>query len=342
MGKVIYTDEPSDSLKGCIDELDADKVFVLTDRNVEEKTGIDVEKFAPGAQKILIEPGEESKDLRTASHIWSELGTGGATRRSVLVNVGGGVVSDLGGFAASVFKRGIRFINVPTTVLAAADAAIGGKTGIDYMGLKNEIGTFAMPEKVIVSREWFSTLGRNEILSGFGEIVKMALLTAPDLYRELLDKDALADEDLFGRALRYASVAKEEIVEKDPTEKGLRRILNLGHTAGHAFEMIAAEKGQPITHGEAVAHGIYYALRISEKYCGLAPEVAAEYKERILERYYNSLSLSGDDMASLLEKMSHDKKNRNDGRISFVLISAPGHPLEAVELEPTLLPDFLE
>lgn len=339
VSRVLYTDALHEELAKALEEIDASGVFVLTDRNVEPL----VESLAAVAEapRFVLEPGEQSKSLESAAKLWSWLGDQGATRRSVLVNIGGGVVSDLGGFVAATFKRGMRFINVPTTLLAAADAAIGGKTGIDFNGLKNEVGTFAMPERVIVSAAPLATLPRREVLSGFAEVIKMALLTDAALYRELLEGDALTDSSLMGRALRNAAMQKERVVAADPKEKGLRRILNLGHTAGHAYEMLTARAGTPITHGEAVAHGIHTAMRLSEKYAGLDPAVIRDYKARILDRYYTPLPSAADAPRALLRLMAHDKKNPDAKSISFVLLAAPGHPIESTLLPPETVSLFL-
>ncbi|MBD5205349.1 MAG: 3-dehydroquinate synthase [Bacteroidales bacterium] len=338
---VIYTENPSESIRNVVNELNPDRCFILTDSNVRgylERLLTD--DFNPCV--IELAPGEESKSIETVLKIIDALIDGGATRRSLLINFGGGVVSDTGGFAASIFKRGIKYVNVPTTVLSAADAAIGGKTGVDYRGLKNEIGVFAKPQRVIICPSWFKTLGRDELLSGFGEIVKMALITSPEIYGELVSKDALTDEALFEVALLNASRQKERIVSLDPTEKGLRRILNFGHTAGHAFEMSAAMKGKPVPHGAAVAYGILVALWLSEIYCSLDSDVAKEFKCGILDRYYDRLPLDRGDIEELLRIMSHDKKNSKHGVPSFVLLEQPGKPVEAFEPAPDVLRGVLE
>ena len=326
--RVVYTDNLAATLRDTLRELDADRVFVLTDRNVQpiwESLGI-----GGDMPLYVVEPGEASKSLQQASKLWEWLVTFGATRRSVLVNVGGGVVTDLGGFVAGTFKRGMRFVNVPTTVLGASDAAIGGKTGIDFMGLKNEVGVFSQPEKVIICGTVLATLGRDEVVSGFAEVVKMAMLTDRSLYDGLLAGDAPGDSGLMGRAMHHAAVAKEDIVARDPYEKGLRRILNLGHTAGHAFEMAAAAKRRNISHGEAVAHGILVALRLSEMMLGFPHDETERYKERILRRYYRPLPLEKTDIDRLMELMRHDKKNRNVGEFNFVLLDSIGNPRESV------------
>ncbi len=338
-GEIIYSSAPAEALTSLLERLDADRVFVLTDSNVASLAA----RLVPAGEHIVIAPGEGSKTLEGAVSIWRRLVNAGATRRSVLVNVGGGVVSDLGGFVAATFKRGMRAVNVATTLLAAADAAIGGKTGIDFEDLKNEIGVFAMPEAVVISEEFLQTLPEAELLSGFGEVVKMALLTDAGLYGALLNGDALADASLMGRAMRNAAEAKARIVRLDPREQGLRRILNLGHTVGHALEMVTAAGEYPLSHGAAVAHGILAALILSERYAGLDPSVRDDYKTKILDRYYQALSLTAEECARVIALMAHDKKNRRAGEISFVLIEAPGEPVQEYSLpsDPAQLLPFL-
>lgn len=324
-GNVVYTDSAETGLASVLDGLDADRVFLLTDSNVAPVCRLDKSRFA---SVHVIEPGEGSKSVGGACGVWEWLATSGATRRSVLVNCGGGVVTDLGGFAAATFKRGIRFINIPTSVLGAVDAAIGGKTGIDFMGLKNEVGAFAQAVRVIVSPEYLETLPRAEVVSGLGEVVKMALIADPGMYRRLVEGDALGDRELLGDAMRSAALAKEAIVAQDPHERGLRRILNFGHTAGHAYEMLAAGLGTPISHGEAVAHGILTALRMSHEQLGLPVEIATEYRERILDRYFKPLPFDVEAKRDELhELMRHDKKNSGAGEITFILLEAPGNPV---------------
>lgn len=327
-GSVVYTDEPAAVIASAVSELNPDAVFVITDSVVARLCGS--ESLVPGARVFVMPPGETAKSLDTAVDIWNFLKDGGASRRSLVVNVGGGTVSDAGGFAASVFKRGLRFLNVPTTILAAADAAIGGKTAIDFGGLKNEIGSFAWPERVVISARFFDTLPRSERLSGLAEVVKTALLTDSSLYAEIVDGDCMTDPALMARAVRHAAAAKQKIVSLDARESGLRRILNLGHTAGHAFEMLAASSGHPLTHGEAVAHGILVALRLGERLAHTVPGLAATYSRRVLDRYYSPLPLTAGDIDALLGLMAHDKKNRVPGVLSFVLLKEPGCPEEAV------------
>lgn len=308
-------------LAAAVDRISADKVFLLTDENV---AFAQPPRFGFVDAQMAVAPGEGSKDLATAAKVWEWLSREGGTRRSLLINYGGGVVSDLGGFCAATFKRGIRTVNVPTSLLAMADAAIGGKTGIDFDGLKNEIGAFHNPEEVVVAPELLSTLPDAELRSGLAEVIKMALLADSELYEELLEGNPLEDRQLMERGVRFAAGAKERIVALDPKEKGIRRMLNLGHTAGHAYETYAARIGRPISHGEAVAHGLYMALRLSEQTKGMKAGTAEEYRRKFLERYYAPLPFGEEADKELEEIMAHDKKNPRRGEISRVLLTAPG------------------
>lgn len=303
--------------------LDHDKTFVLTDSNVADLFDY------PGV-RIVVPAGEGSKDVGRLVEIWRALTESGATRRSILVNIGGGVVSDLGGFAAATFKRGIRYINVPTTLLAMADAAIGGKTGIDFDGYKNEVGAFRMPERVIVDGGWLRTLGPELLADGLAEVVKSAMLGSRLEYESLLDMQGELNAGRLDHAAEWSARFKEQVVTQDPTEQGLRRILNLGHTAGHAFESLAAGLGSPVGHGTAVAHGLLVSLILSQEICGLPENCAGIYADRILKRYYSPLPNGVLDIPALMELMRHDKKNPKQGEIAFVLLRNISEPVECV------------
>lgn len=323
---IIFEDSLAAGLeKALLSVPDADRVFFFTDRNVEKAVfpllpalRLDVESL------IVMEPGEEHKNVETLCNVWNALSAGGASRRSLLVNIGGGVVTDLGGFAAATFKRGIRCINVPTTLLGAVDAASGGKTGIDFAGLKNEIGAFAMPLAVVVSSTPFASLPQEQMISGFAEVVKMAMIGDADLYNTFLASDSpLVHLDL---GLRFAIEEKERIVTADPHEGGLRRVLNFGHTAGHAFESLLLARGEGISHGRAVAHGILVALILGHILLGADAAMIHTYRSHILMPLYGRLPIGCRDIEPLMELMRHDKKN-HDGSITAVLLEKPGKPV---------------
>lgn len=323
--KTIYTFCIQHALLEILCDFNYDRIFVITDSNVAREI---IPSLRPalermGADIIIFPAGEENKNLETAACVWRALSEKGATRRSMIINIGGGVVTDLGGFAAATFKRGIRHINIPTTLLGAVDAAVGGKTGIDLDSLKNEIGAFRQPEAVIVSAEPLATLPADQILSGYAEIMKMALLCSKELYYKLLEADLTADNPNIPELMRFAISKKQEIVEADPFESDLRRILNLGHTAGHAFETLMLERGTPVTHGAAVAHGIHVAWILSHLRYGTDPICISQYRNSFLQPNYPALPLSCPDVDALVEIMRHDKK-RNGDAFTFILPSAPG------------------
>ena len=218
-----------------------------------------------------------------------------------------------------------------------SDAAIGGKTGIDFGGLKNEVGAFRMPERVIVDASWLATLPQAQMREGLAEVVKSALLGSAAVYGELLNLPEVLTPRNVGQAAEWSARFKEGVVARDPHEKGLRRILNLGHTAGHAFESLAARVGKPIGHGTAVAHGLLVALKLSERLTGLSAGIANEYEQKILKRFYPALPAECHDEAELVSIMAHDKKNPAVGEISFVLLRAVGEPVESVRVARALI-----
>lgn len=314
--EIIFTNNVSDALREAVGRLNANRVFILTDEQVNacvlNRMGL------PDAEVICIPCGDEHKTLATAEHVWKALEHGG-TRKSALVNIGGGVVTDLGGFAAGTFKRGIRFLNVPTTLLAAVDAAVGGKTGVNFNGLKNEIGLFKEAETVIISSAFFDTLPETELKSGYAEMLKHGLLSGETAYRPLLDFDfnCVASQALLDMLEQSVGI-KRRIVEADPFEKGLRRALNLGHTAGHAFESKALRDGHPIPHGYAVAWGLIVEAVISHTEKGFPSQELYRLAE-FVRLHYGAFPVSCDDYPMLLELMRHDKKSEN-GECNFTLL----------------------
>ena len=273
---------------------------------------------------ITIPDGDEHKTLETVTRVWDEMERMGVTRRSLVINLGGGTVTDLGGFAASTFKRGVRFINVPTTVLGAVDAAVGGKTGFNYQGLKNEIGTFALASDVIISTRFFDTLPLQEMKSGFAEVIKHAMLSDHDEFLRLLDHDftdPINHDDLLERLRRSVQV-KTDIVARDPNEHGERMALNLGHTVGHAFESLAMRRGQPIPHGYAVAWGLVTKAVLSHMILQFPSEDVHRLGNFVRDNY-RDFPFTCDDYDELRELMRHDKKSRA-GEITCTLLAAVG------------------
>ena len=276
-----------------------------------------------GAQMITIAPTDEAKDISTLSNVWSALQEGGASRHSLMVNLGGGMVTDLGGFAASTFKRGMAYINIPTTLLAQVDASVGGKTGINFGGLKNEIGVFNCASSVILSSAFLRTLDKENLLSGYAEMLKHGLLSTKENWAELLCFDITNPDFNTLQMLVAKSVAiKEEIVNIDPTEKGIRKALNLGHTSGHALESLALEEERTILHGYAVAWGLMMELYLSAKKCSF-PAKEMHQLENFVKEHYGKFLYECKHYDTLYKYMTHDKKNEN-GNINFTLMGAIG------------------
>ncbi|MDE6264834.1 MAG: 3-dehydroquinate synthase [Paramuribaculum sp.] len=325
--KLIFTNSVAEAIDGWVAEAKPSKLFVVADSNTESlclPLVVEKSKTLAGAQVIVVPAGEEHKNLESLAHIWSELCNGGATRSAAVVNLGGGVVTDMGGFAAATFKRGIRFINVPTTLLASVDAAVGGKTGIDFNGFKNEIGAFCNADAVIISTLFFDTLPQSERLSGFAEMIKHSLIAGGDAYSRLTRGWGMKmDGDEFLGLLKESVLVKKGVVEQDPTEKGLRKALNLGHTAGHAFESWALEQGKPVPHGYAVAWGLVVDMVLSHLRLGFPSDVLRSITA-FIEENYGRIAIGCGDYDTLIDIMRHDKKNSGDGTISFTLLKAPG------------------
>ena len=279
-------------------------------------------KCLEGASVISIAAGDTNKSLDSVSHVWAELQRLGATRHSLLVNLGGGMVTDLGGFAASTFKRGLAYINIPTTLLSMVDASVGGKTGINFGGLKNEVGVFSEARSVFLDTTFLGTLDAENLLSGYAEMLKHGLISTTGHWAELLRYSPVEGDAAVLRALLAKSVAvKERIVEEDPTEHGIRKALNLGHTVGHAFESLARRR-KPVLHGYAVAWGLVCELYMSVAKTGFPVEKMRQTVRYIFDNY-GRMPITCDDYPTLLELMTHDKKN-TAGRINFTLLGDIG------------------
>ena len=274
---------------------------------------------------ITIPDGDDNKTLATVAQVWDEMERLGVTRHSLIINLGGGMVTDLGGFAAASFKRGVRFINVPTTLLGAVDAAVGGKTGFNYNGLKNEIGAFAPASDVIISTRYLDTLPQQEMKSGFAEVIKHAMLSDRGEFLRLLEHDFNAPinhDDLLERLRRSVQV-KVDIVTRDPHEQGERKALNLGHTIGHALESLAIKRQKPVPHGYAVAWGLVAEAVLSHIKSGF-PSEEVHLLGNFVRDNYRDFPFTCDDYDELLELMRHDKKSR-DGEITCTLLRAIGN-----------------
>jgi 3-dehydroquinate synthase len=322
--KVVISENLTEALATAIAECEHDRTFILVDETTERcclpiVSGMDCVR---GAQIIVIGATDSHKTLESLSHVWEALGEGGATRHSLLINIGGGMVTDLGGFAASTFKRGINYINIPTTLLSMVDASVGGKTGINFRGLKNEIGVFSNASTVILDTTFLKTLDAENICSGYAEMLKHGLISNEKMWAELINFD-LARPDLQQLQTMVAdSVAvKQRIVTEDPLEQSIRKALNLGHTVGHAFESFAL-KHSPILHGYAVAYGLISELYLSTVKTGF-PSDKMHQTVSFIKEHYGKMAITCDDYPTLLELMTHDKKNVA-GTINFTLLGGIG------------------
>ena len=325
---LIFSEDLQRDLQSEIESASPDRLFVLTDENTRRLCWPLVEGFSAFSDARLIEipQGDANKNLDSLAMVWEALQSGGGTRHSLLVNLGGGMVCDLGGFAASTFKRGIRFVNIPTTLLAMVDASVGGKTGVNFGGLKNEIGTFSEPQAVVIDTKFLETLDRENLLSGYAEMLKHGLLDTVEHWAEVLQ---FTIHNLQFTTIQQSIAVKQRIVTSDPHEKGLRKALNLGHTFGHAFESFSiqhptpnTQHPTPILHGHAVAFGLICELYLSVVKCGFPTEKMRQTVQFIRENY-GSLPITCDDYPELIRLMQHDKKNIAD-TIRFTLLADIG------------------
>jgi 3-dehydroquinate synthase len=320
--KIIISKDLCQSLTQAIDEVKHDLLFVLCDETTERLCLPVISDFEcmRGAQLITIPATDTHKTLESLSHVWSELQRMGATRHSLMVNLGGGMVTDLGGFAASTFKRGIPYINIPTTLLSMVDASVGGKTGINFGGLKNEIGVFNNARSVILDTTFLRTMDHENICSVYAEMLKHGLINNEKMWAELI---TLNVEQLTLNAQMIADnvAVKQRIVTEDPTEQGIRKALNLGHTAGHAFESLALER-KPVLHGYAVAWGMIVELYLCCVKTNF-PQDKMRQTVAFIKENYGRMAITCDDYPHLIELMHHDKKNQGNS-INFTLLGGIG------------------
>ena len=323
--KVVISGNLERDLVNAISECEHDRIFVLTDETTQQLCWPKIKNFKAlrNSTPIIIKATDTHKNLDTLSQVWQALSNGGATRHSLMINLGGGMVTDLGGFAASTFKRGIEFINIPTTLLAMVDASVGGKTGINFGGLKNEIGVFSDSRFVIINTQFLDTLDHDNICSGYAEMLKHGLISDERTWAELVTFDLdTPDLSQLQRMVAESIKVKERIVEADPHEHGIRKALNLGHTMGHAFESFAMRRGTPILHGYAVAYGLISELYMSARKTAF-PTDRMHQTVRFIRENYGTFNITCDDYPTLIELMRHDKKNTS-GIINFTLLGNVG------------------
>lgn len=297
------------------------RFFLLTDENTHFYCLPILKEYLPEDRKLtefILPPGEENKNMQSAERIWKFLAEYHADRSSVLVNLGGGMITDTGGFAASVYKRGISFINIPTSLMAMVDAAIGGKTGVNLNNLKNFVGSFAQPDSIYIYPEFLDKLPHKELISGYAEILKYALINDKELW-QVLKKQHIENFHSLEDLIMFSVLIKSEIVEADPQEHEKRKFLNFGHTIGHAFESLMHQKENPVNHGEAIAAGLICETYLSHIVNNLSENHLQDIAETIRLNFLD-IPLVDSDIPKLLDIMKNDKKNKQD-KINCTLLS---------------------
>ncbi|HBX51425.1 MAG: 3-dehydroquinate synthase [Bacteroidetes bacterium RIFOXYA12_FULL_35_11] len=323
---ITLTETPGLKLVESINKKEYSSFFILTDENTSKHClPLLVKYFNPLLKcNLIIQSGEENKNIHTIEMIWQFLHKQNADRKSLLINLGGGQLCDLGGFAAGTFKRGIDYINIPTTLLSMVDASSGGKTGFNFMEIKNEIGIFYQPHETIIYPEFLQTLDLKQIKSGFAEMLKHGLITDEKYWHILLNNVPKKQNsiDNFNALIQQSVIIKNRIVKKDPHENNLRKILNFGHTIGHAIESFLIGKKIPVLHGYAVAWGMIAEARLSFFKNNLSKEEFLSIQKNIVSIYGKPPVLKND-LKKLLQLMKNDKKNEA-GIINFSLLEKIG------------------
>ncbi|MCB0641026.1 MAG: 3-dehydroquinate synthase [Phaeodactylibacter sp.] len=315
----------AESLPHCLSELNYSRLAVLVDEHTEQHCWPLIEPLLDTENFVLlrIPSGEDHKVLSTCSNIWQQLLDQNLDRQSLLINLGGGVIGDMGGFCASTYKRGINFLQIPTTLLSQVDASIGGKLGIDFGQVKNSVGVFHDPKAVLIDPDFLRTLPDEELRSGFAEVIKHSLIADAGQWQTLRQIDDLRTCD-WGQWIPASLRVKQRIVAQDPFEKGLRKALNFGHTIGHAVESWSIEQNRRLLHGEAIAIGMICEAYLSQQQ-GLSSNDLEAVTEFLI-RIYGKVELPEAAFPDFIELMKNDKKNEA-GTINFTMIPAPGEVL---------------
>jgi 3-dehydroquinate synthase len=323
---IVFNDNAYQHVNDLLQENNYSKIFILVDENTNEYC---LPEFLPliateiPFEIIEIESGEQNKNIHTCTEVWGVLTELGADRKSLLLNLGGGVITDLGGFVASTFKRGIDFVNIPTTLLGMVDASVGGKNGVDLGPLKNQVGTITNPKMVLIDTRFLTTLPQNQMRSGLAEMLKHGLIADKSYWSLFLDLAHLDLNDL-DILIHKAIIIKNEIVQQDPKENGIRKALNFGHTLGHAIESFFLENDQKITllHGEAIAIGMVLESYLSLKQKLITSEDYLEIKHT-LKSIFGTVEILDEELNPICDLLIHDKKNEY-GKIQFALLDGIG------------------
>lgn len=334
---IFIGDEAFDTVRSYLHqyEFKENKIYLLVDENSRKyclpRLMSNIQLFQQ-VHILEVSSGEHVKNFEVSRRLWQELTDSGADRDSVLINLGGGAVSDLGGFVASTYKRGIRYVNIPTTLLAMVDASVGGKVGIDMEGLKNQIGLFSNPQAVFVIPEFLDTLPERQYKTGFAEVIKHALIYEKQYWEDLSEKTYSEIND-WREIIEWCIEIKNYFVTEDPLDTGFRKVLNFGHTIGHAVESYSMQNDEKIiSHGEAVAIGLVCESYISQKISGL-PASQFEDISQYINRNFNHYPFRTGSFDFVLDSIRHDKKNSGNN-INFTLLTSIGNSLinQVVEL----------
>jgi len=301
-------------------QLKATAIVVITDSNTINFCYPKLKDYLPAHQVITVPAGEENKHLGTCTSIWEKLTEFGLDRKALVINLGGGVIGDMGGFCAATYKRGIRFIQMPTSLLSMVDASVGGKLGVDFKGFKNHIGVFQIPEAVFIDTQFLATLPENEKRSGYAEVLKHTLIADAEEWHRIKNK-SIADFD-WATQIKHQVAIKEAVVTADPTEKGLRKILNFGHTLGHAIESFYLETPNRLLHGEAIAIGMITEAFLSQQ-LGYISQNDLEEITAVLLRIYGKVEIDSAYLEEILQLTLQDKKNES-AQVQFALLEKIG------------------
>jgi len=320
--QIHFQQEAFKKLNHYLSKNEPSKIIVLVDENTRKDClpyFLSTLDSNVQIETIEIKAGEIHKNIDTCVFVWKALTDLNTDRKSLLINLGGGMITDLGGFAASTFKRGIKFINIPTTLLSMVDASVGGKTGVDLGTLKNLIGLFSNPEMVLIDSAFLTTVPRRELHSGLAEIMKYGLTYDTHLWNDIKINSKLLDANLDSLIYRSVEI-KNEVVLQDPKENGLRKILNFGHTIGHAIEsyFLESKHKETLTHGEAIAIGMVIEGYFSSKLLNFPKEELDSIKSTIID-FFGQVSILREDYEAIIDLMKYDKKNVG-ATVNFVLL----------------------
>ncbi len=321
METIHFTTAIRSTLKEVLHARSYSKLVVLTDVNTQQHCLPLIQDLLPSdAVLITVPAGEQFKTLETCASIWNQMTEAVLDRQALMLNLGGGVIGDMGGFCASVYKRGIPFITIPTTLLSQVDASVGGKLGIDFMGFKNHLGVFQLPETVLIDPTFLETLPQRELRSGYAEVLKHGLIRDAAFFRSL--PSTVWEKQDWARVIRHSVGIKKAVVEVDPKETGLRKILNFGHTIGHAVESFYLPSSNPLLHGEAIAMGMIAEGFLSFEKIGLSYEELNELSTKLLT-VFGKVNLESKDLDSILNLCAQDKKNEGSTQL-FTLLPSIG------------------